>query len=109
MTHLSPLSEEAHQEHCHTVDTLIAELTELKKRGVPGDTVVVLAKDAEGNDFSPLTNDGGGVDHAMYLPNSTWSGYHYMSEADRLSLDDAHEYEPAPDDAFPAVFLWPVN
>ena len=37
---------------------------------LPDDMEVILQKDAEGNGYSPLK----GVDVAVYVPNSTWSG-----------------------------------
>lgn len=49
-----------------TVEELIAEL-----KGMPQDAEVILQKDAEGNDYSPLS----GVDaNAIYKPASTWHG-----------------------------------
>lgn len=72
---------------------------------LPSDMPVVLAKDGEGNGFSPLA----ATDPAMYLAATTWSGEQYLTEADRLAQEDPDEYSPAPDDAVPALFLWPVN
>jgi len=92
----------------HTIDSLLETLTQWKKEGVPGDTVVVMSKDAEGNGFSPLSRQQG-VTAGMYAPDSTWSGDHFMDEAYRRSLPDADEYEPAPKESIPAAFLWPTN
>lgn len=78
----------------------LAELNHL-----PDSTLVVLAKDEEGNSFSPLHEAIPG----MYLAETTWSGEHYPTEEQRLAEDDPDEYSPAPDDAVHAVFLWPVN
>ncbi|MFI6938847.1 hypothetical protein ACIBI4_06215 [Streptomyces sp. NPDC050418] len=86
-----------------TLDDLRAVLAGLE--GVPGDTPVILSKDAEGNRFSPLVE----VEHAMYLADSTYSGERYISEAERLAKPDPEEYAEAPEDAVPAIFLWPVN
>lgn len=72
-----------------TLDELRAQLAALD---LPGDTLVVLAKDGEGNDFSPLDE----VDAARYRADSTWSG-------------ERHSTEDEDPDAIPAVFLWPVN
>lgn len=91
----------------HTIDSLIEDLTRLRDE-LPGDTVVVLSKDAEGNGFSPLIRAGGAV-ASMYLPRTTWSGQHYLTEEDRQSLSDADAWEPAPPEAIPAVVLWPTN
>lgn len=84
-----------------TLDDLRAQLQELAH--LPGDTLVVLAKDAEGNGYSPLST----VDHAMYAAYNTWSGEHYASPETRAAEPD--EWDEAPDDAVPALFLWPVN
>lgn len=83
-----------------TVADLRAQLAQF-----PDDVIVVLAKDGEGNGFSPLCE----AIPAMYLAESTWSGEHYPTEEQRLAEDDPDDYDPAPDDAVPAVFLWPTN
>lgn len=72
---------------------------------LPSDTLVVLAKDAEGNGFSPLVS----ALPAMYAAETTWSGEWYPTEEQRLAEDDPDDYSPAPDNAVPALFLWPVN
>ncbi|MFD0053031.1 hypothetical protein ACFVHR_04805 [Streptomyces sp. NPDC127168] len=72
---------------------------------LPDDTLVVLAKDAEGNGFSPLVE----VEHAMYRAETTWSGERYLTEEQRLAEAEPDDWSEAPDDAVPAVFLWPVN
>lgn len=86
------------------------KLSDLRRRlaeldHLPDETIVVLAKDGEGNRFSPLSE----VEQSMYLADSTHSGEHYPTEADRLAMDDPDEYDEAPDEAVPAVFLWPIN
>lgn len=84
----------------------LAELrAQLDALNLPDDTLVVLAKDGEGNGFSPAVE----AEHAMYLAESGWSGERYLTDADRQAQDDADEYDEAPDDAVPAVFLWPTN
>ncbi|MEV6676251.1 hypothetical protein AB0N09_05190 [Streptomyces erythrochromogenes] len=80
--------------------TALAELDHL-----PGDTIVALSKDSEGNGFSPLYE----VDPSMYHAETEWSGERYMTEAARLAQDDPDDYAVAPDDAVLAVFLWPTN
>ena len=72
---------------------------------LPGDTIVVLAKDGEGNGFSPAVE----AEHAMYYANTTWSGERYLTEEQRAAETDPDDYSEAPDDAVPAVFLWPTN
>lgn len=84
-------------------------LTELRKHldalNVPGDTLVILAKDAEGNGFSPAVE----VEVSMYAADSTWSGERYMTEEERQATDEPDEYDEAPEGAVRAVFLWPTN
>lgn len=84
----------------------LAELrAQLEALDLPGDTIVVLAKDGEGNGFSPAAE----VEHAMYSADSTWSGERYITETERQAQDDPDDWFEAPDDAVPAVFLWPTN
>jgi hypothetical protein len=85
-----------------TIDDLRRQLDAL---GVPGDTPVILSKDAEGNGFSPACE----AEVAMYAAETTWSGEHYMTEEDRRATGQPDEYSEAPDDAVRAVFLWPTN
>lgn len=84
----------------------LAELrAQLDALNLPGDTLVVLAKDAEGNGHSPLVE----AEHAMYLAETTWSGERYITEQQRLAEENPDDWSEAPDDAVPAVFLWPTN
>jgi hypothetical protein len=84
----------------------LAELrAQLAALDLPDDTIVVLAKDGEGNGFSPAVE----VEHAMYLAESTWSGDRYLTEEQRQAETDPDNWSEAPDDAVPAVFLWPTN
>jgi hypothetical protein len=86
-----------------TLDELRDRLRTLEH--LPGSTLVVLAEDTEGNGFSPLHEAVPG----MYLAETSFSGEHYPTEEQRLAEDDPDEYAPAPDEAVPAVFLWPTN
>ena len=86
------------------------DLAELRRQiaaldHLPDNTPVVLAKDAEGNGFSPLDE----AETGMYLAQTTWYGEHYLTEEQRLAKDDPGDYDEAPSDAVPAVFLWPTN
>lgn len=84
----------------------LAELrAQLDALNLPGDTLVILAKDAEGNGHSPLVE----AEHAMYLAETTWSGERYITEQQRLAEENPDDWSEAPDDAVPAVFLWPTN
>lgn len=85
-----------------TIDELRKELDALD---LPGDTPVILAKDAEGNDFSPAYE----AEVSMYVADTTWSGERYMTEEDRQATGEPDEYPAAPDEAVRAVFLWPTN
>lgn len=84
----------------------LAELrAQLDALNLPDDTPVILAKDAEGNGFSPAIE----ADPGMYLADTTWSGERYLTEEQRLAETDPDDWSPAPDDAVRAVFLWPTN
>lgn len=67
---------------------------------LPDQLPIILSKDAEGNDFSPLCDRNQG----WYIPTSPWSGESWAAD------DDADDEDCIPpDDALPALFLWPVN
>ena len=71
----------------------VGKLKEILK-DIPDDHLVVLSKDGEGNDFSPL--DSYGLE--MYEAESTWSGT--LVDADETEEDDYEEN---------CVVLWPTN
>jgi hypothetical protein len=84
----------------------LAELrAQLAALNLPDDTLVVLAKDAEGNRYSPLVQ----AKHAMYAAETTWRGERYLTEDQRQAETDPDDHSEAPDDAVLAVFLWPTN
>jgi hypothetical protein len=56
-----------HTRHVVTVAELRARLA-----AFPDDTIVVLAKDSEGNECSPLCTEP--VEAVLYYPDSPWSG-----------------------------------
>lgn len=62
----------------------------LKK--LSGDTLVMLARDEEGNAFSPLAD----ISRGKY------------SRSRRECVDDSDDW-PAPKDAVPVVTLWPMD
>ena len=82
---------------------------------LPDDTPVILQKDSEGNGYSPLS----GGEPAWYIADSTYSGEVYLMPQDEDEDGDEDEDEDGdededddqidPDDAVPAVVLWPVN
>jgi hypothetical protein len=82
------------------------KLTELIKDmeealGELGDVDVVMSKDGEGNQFSPLAAYGVG----KYAADNTWSGEFYSKREE----GDEEEYFESPEDAVSAVVLWPTN
>jgi hypothetical protein len=72
-----------------TVDQLLIWLEEY-----PGDTPIVMSKDAEGNGFSPLSD----VSATHYMADTTWSG-------------ECHDQDDGAgdEDGVGVVCLWPVN
>lgn len=77
------------------VKQLIEALSKL-----PPDDEVIIAKDAEGNSYSPLDVVCGDL---KYDPQNTWSGSCYGPE-------DCDEFEPREWASMKnAVALWPVN
>lgn len=88
--------------HMVTVAQLRAALANF-----PDDAYVVLAKDPEGNGYSPLSinsDDTPSVEAVWYLPECTWAG-----EVAPIGPDgDGDIHEPRPGDLI-AVCLDPVN
>lgn len=86
-----------------TVKELIEQLQKM-----PQDSIVIIQKDGEGNDYSPLD---GAYDENVYIADSTWSGMVYNNDEqpdeDADEEEDYLEYDPA--DAVPCVVLTPVN
>ena len=74
----------------------------------PRDRPVVLAKDAEDNDHSPLAD----TVEAMYVAETTWSGYTYMTPEqwrDSPHFDPDDDRDALDDRAVRAVILKPTN
>ncbi|MFF7184670.1 hypothetical protein ACFZAR_05425 [Streptomyces sp. NPDC008222] len=83
----------------------LAELRrQLNALNLPGDTPVVLSTDAEGNGFSPLSV----LDDALYLAHNSFNGEWYATDEMRTQNPE-NEWDEAPSEAKPAVFLWPTN
>lgn len=78
-----------------TVAELIAAL-----RKLPKGALVVMAKDEEGNGFSPFAGAVSGV----YDAESTWSGDFFHQRI----IGDEDYFQPTPE-AVPAICLWPLN
>ena len=76
----------------------LAELRTLvneELKNVDESTLIVMSKDAEGNNFSPLSDYSVG----WYEPTCTWAGEYYN--------DDDHDSES--EDDVRVVCLWPVS
>ncbi|MFF8617040.1 hypothetical protein [Streptomyces sp. NPDC015350] len=86
-----------------TLAELRRELAELDH--LPGETIVILAKDAEGNAFLPLDE----IDPSMYYAQTDWSGERYMTEEARQAQADPGAYSKAPIDAVIGLCLWPTS
>ena len=82
----------------HTVRELINYLATQ-----PLDRKVIMAKDAEGNGYSPLA----AADEGMYAATSTWSGEIY--QVPEVIEAEPGEWPAAPDDAERVIVLGPVN
>jgi hypothetical protein len=73
------------------------------------DYPVVMSKDGEGNDFSPLSEAAG--ENNVYVPETTWSGevhLHHLTDELRARGFSGEEVYDEPDGAR-AVVLWPTN
>jgi len=75
----------------------ISELKDLLEE-YPDDYEVVLSKDSEGNDYSPL----GELEEMLYVPDTTYSGDVYTLKEHNEEFDnDCAQLN--------AVVLWPAN
>ncbi len=87
-----------------TLDQLRAQLAEVK---LPGDTLIVLSKDSEGDGFSPLAD----LSDTCRFEGTTWSGEilnPYECRQDCYEWGRGCECEPDMR-GVPAVVLWPTN
>lgn len=85
-----------------TVIELIAELQEL-----PPNSQIILQKDSEGNDYSPLMGAALGI----YVPDNSYSGLVHDPEgsAEDVCIDE-NEWEKMKKDPDKAcVVLYPIN
>lgn len=71
--------------------------------GYRRDAKVILAKDAEGNGYSPLA----AIEEAMYEATSTWAGEVYQTP--EVVEAEPGEWSAAPDSAERVIVLGPVN
>lgn len=82
----------------------VKELIELLKQ-VDGELLVVMSKDSEGNDFSPLS-DGS---ERFYEAETTWYGRIGLKELTPEDIKDGYGEEDVLENGIPALVLWPVN
>lgn len=83
----------------------VKELIELLAT-LPQEATVVVAKDSEGNGWSPLIE----ITEGKYAPESTWSGYYIDKEY--IGNDEYAQPEDQLGKGFTvtdAICLWPVN
>lgn len=91
----------------------VRELIEALQAVEDQEALVVLQKDAEGNGYSPLDDDG--VTEGAYIPGSTWYGEVYLlpqdldDEAREQGFTEDDVATPGQDGAVAAVVLVPIN
>ncbi|GGV52375.1 hypothetical protein [Streptomyces spectabilis] len=88
--------------------SVLRRLIRQEWRGLPGTTLVVLARDPEGNGFSPFA----AYDYAQYSPDDNGLvGDIYPSPEDLEKEAELRELFPAgiPDSAVPALVLVPLG
>ncbi len=73
----------------------VKELIE-KLQSLPQDNVVIMSKDGEGNEYSPLSDMSVG----LYAAETTWRGDYY--DPKDIESEERSSYDPV-------VCLWPVN
>lgn len=84
----------------------VKELRELLKDH-DENRIVVMSKDAEGNDFSPLYD----ARTAAYRAETTWSGEIGLepSDLDAEARAQGYSEDDVKHDGVPALVLWPTN
>ena len=86
----------------------VKELIKMLKEEDP-EREVIMSKDREGNDYSPLSDFGEGT----YVPDSTWSGDIYIEElTEELEKEGFTEEDLGPLDIegrVKALILYPIN
>lgn len=82
----------------------VKELKELLGK-IDDNCVVIMSKDAEGNNFSPLAEL---EDSHCYLADSTWSGEIGLKILTPELMKEGFSEEDVIDGE-PALVLWPVN
>jgi hypothetical protein len=67
------------------------------------DRVVIISKDAEGNNFSPLDS----IVTCAYLAETTWSGETGLEELTKEDEENGYDEEDVIIDGEKAICLWP--
>lgn len=83
----------------------IGELREILS-SLPDELEVIIAKDAEGNDFSPLSE----LSLQRYVAHTDWSG-ELVSVDDVEFIEDAHDeldFDYDAPDVYDVICLWPT-
>jgi len=81
----------------------VRELIALLKKKNP-ERIVIMAKDTEGNGYSPLH----GMWSGAYLAETTWSGEAGIETLTQTDIDERYTKEDVID-GVPAIVLVPVN
>ena len=76
-----------------------------KLQKLDGNRVVIMAKDAEGNNYSPLADMWAGA----YRADTTWYGEVGFEKLTKRDRDIGYTELDLVDDGKPAVILTPVN
>lgn len=83
---------------------IVKDLIKLLEQEDP-DALVVIQKDSEGNDYSPLSL----IDAGGYVADNSWSGQACLLELTQDARDQGFTEEDVSEDAVKALFLVPVN
>jgi len=67
--------------------------------------IVILSKDSEGNNFSPLSD----IEECSYKAETTWYGEIGLRELTDEDIKNGYSEEDIFEDGENAIVLWPVN
>ena len=82
----------------------VKELIETLSKCDP-ERVVVMSKDGEGNNFSPLADYSEGA----YVPECTWAGQVMLEKLTAADRKAGYSEEDVAVNGQPCVCLWPTN
>lgn len=83
-----------------TVGQLIESL-----QGVDPNRIVIISRDSEGNEYSPLS----GWSTGAYKPETSWSGRYGLEELTQDDIDYGYGVDDVISDGQPCVVLSPRN